>query len=104
MLKDIISTTSSHPHPVIYLRGFRDTDLNSIIDFMYCGEANVLESDVERFLDSAKDLKVDNVIDLYYMLLRINLGSIFCSKINRYIPIFLTQIYFCIPEIFKTNV
>ena len=64
-MKDIISTTSSHPHPVIYLRGFRDTDLNSIIDFMYCGEANVLESDVERFLDSAKDLKVDNVIDLY---------------------------------------
>ena len=61
VLKDIISTTSSHPHPVIYLRGFRDTDLNSIIDFMYCGEANVLESDVERFLDSAKDLKVDNV-------------------------------------------
>ena len=78
MLKDIISTTSSHPHPVIYLRGFRDTDLNSIIDFMYCGEANVLESDVERFLDSAKDLKVDNIIDLYSMLLRINLGSMFC--------------------------
>ena len=28
---------------------------------MYCGEANVLESDLERFLDSAKDLKVGTI-------------------------------------------
>ena len=51
------------------IKTYRDSALTSIIDFMYCGEANVLESDLERFLDSAKDLKVGT----YYMTIALNL-------------------------------
>ena len=32
---------NKHPHPLIYLRGFKSEDLVAILDFLYFGEANV---------------------------------------------------------------
>ena len=41
---------SKHPHPLIYLRGFLSKDLASILDFLYFGEANVLQESLDSFL------------------------------------------------------
>ena len=32
---------SRHPQPLVYMRGVRSDDLLAIVDFLYCGEANV---------------------------------------------------------------
>merc|ERR1719430_2111651 len=37
---------TKHPHPLIYLRGLRSEDLVAIMDFLYCGEANVLHANL----------------------------------------------------------
>jgi len=60
VLSEIIKNTE-YPNPVIYLRGFREQDLVSMVDFMYCGEAHIKESDLETFLNAAKDLQVSGL-------------------------------------------
>ena len=49
---------SKHPHPLIYLRGFQSKDLVSILDFLYFGEANVCEEDLDSFLTIAEDIQL----------------------------------------------
>ena len=49
---------NDHPHPLIFMRGTKKDDLASVIDFLYCGEANILEKNLESFLAIAGDLKV----------------------------------------------
>ena len=43
---------------MINIFNFREQDLVSMVDFMYCGEAHIKESDLETFLNAAKDLQV----------------------------------------------
>ena len=47
-----------HPHPLIYLKGFHSRVFASILDFLYCGEANVLQEDLDPFLAIADDIKL----------------------------------------------
>ena len=49
---------SKHPHPFIFLRGFQSKDFASIIDFIYLGEANVYQEDLDSFLAIAEDIKL----------------------------------------------
>ena len=48
----------SHPHPMIYMRGIKFEQLSALADFLYLGEANVLQEDIESFLKVASDLKL----------------------------------------------
>ena len=47
-----------HPHPLIYMRGMKFEDLLAIIDFLYCGEANVFQENLDSFLAVAEELKL----------------------------------------------
>jgi len=47
-----------HQHPLLYMRGVRHTDLQSILDFMYNGEVQVAQEDLNTFLAVAADLRV----------------------------------------------
>ena len=49
---------SKHPHPLIFLRGFQSKDFASILDFLYFGEANVYQEDLDSFLAIAEDIKL----------------------------------------------
>ena len=49
---------SKHPHPLIYLRGFQSKDLVSILDFLYFGEANVFQEDLDSFLAIAEEIRL----------------------------------------------
>ena len=42
-------------HPLIYLRGIKAENLVSIVDFIYNGQVNVLEENLNEFLDVAKE-------------------------------------------------
>jgi len=55
--------SSSHPHPMVYLRGVSYRDLTSLLDFMYQGEVKVEQRHLESFLNTAEDLKVKGLSD-----------------------------------------
>ena len=41
---------NKHPHPLIYMRGVRPENLMSMVDFLYYGEANVYQENLDSFL------------------------------------------------------
>ena len=41
---------TKHKHPMIYLRGIKSKDLTHILEFMYHGQVNVYEGDLQHFL------------------------------------------------------
>ena len=49
---------SKHPHPLLFLKGLRNSLLVSILDFIYDGEVNIAHEDLNEFLAAAEDLKV----------------------------------------------
>ena len=57
VLKDILKR-NKHPHPLIYMRGLKSEDLLAIIDFLYLGETNVLQENLDSFLALAEELRL----------------------------------------------
>ena len=49
---------NKHPHPLIYMRGTRSEDLTAIVDFLYFGEANVFQENLDTFLALAEELRL----------------------------------------------
>ena len=49
---------NKHPRPLIYMRGMKSDDLLAIVDFLYCGEANVYQENLESFLAIAEELQL----------------------------------------------
>jgi hypothetical protein len=47
-----------HEHPLLYLKGVKYADLVSVLNFMYHGEVNVAQEELNSFLAVAEDLKV----------------------------------------------
>ena len=47
-----------HQHPLLYLKGVKYSELLSILNFMYMGEVNVAQEELNSFLSVAEDLKV----------------------------------------------
>ena len=47
-----------HQHPLVYLKGVKYSELQSILNFMYVGEVNVAQEDLNSFLAAAEDLRV----------------------------------------------
>jgi len=57
MLRDTQRNTNSH-HPYIFLRGVSFPDLSAVLDFMYHGEVNVAQEDLNSFLAVAEELQI----------------------------------------------
>ena len=49
---------NKHPHPLIYMRGVKSDDLLAIVDFLYRGEANVFQENLDSFLAIAEELQL----------------------------------------------
>ena len=47
-----------HSHPLIYMRGVKSEDLVAMVDFLYYGEANVFQENLDSFLAIAEELKL----------------------------------------------
>jgi len=47
-----------HQHPLLYLKGVQFTDLQSVLNFIYHGEVNVAQEELNSFLAVAEDLQV----------------------------------------------
>ena len=49
---------ANQSHPIIYMRGLKAKDLGSILDFIYHGEANIYQADLDGFLALAEELQL----------------------------------------------
>ena len=49
---------NNHSHPIIYMRGILAKELEAILDFIYQGETNIYQEDLDGFLSLANDLQL----------------------------------------------
>ena len=49
---------NKHTHPLVYMRGLEYENLLSMVDFLYRGEANVYQENLESFLAMANELQL----------------------------------------------
>ena len=52
-----------HSHPLIYLRGTAKKDVQSLLDFIYSGETQVLQEELEGFMALASSLEVKGLVE-----------------------------------------
>ena len=53
---------NKHPHPLIFMRGLKTEDLVAILDFLYCGEANIHQENLDSFLAIAEELQLKGLM------------------------------------------
>jgi len=54
---------NNHEHPLIYLNGIRAADVSSIMDFIYTGETEVAENNLEILLSTGGNLRVKGLTE-----------------------------------------
>ena len=54
---------NTHPQPMIFLHGVRYSDITAILNFMYHGEVNVNQEDLQTFLAAAEELRIRGLSD-----------------------------------------
>ena len=57
---------NKHSHPLIYMRGMKSVDLVAMVDFLYFGEANVQQENLDSFLAIAEELQLKGLQGLNY--------------------------------------
>ena len=53
---------NSHSHPLIYLSGIDSTNLQFIIDYVYEGEVQIFQEQLDSFLDAAQKLQIAGLL------------------------------------------
>ena len=59
--KDILCKTQ-HSNPLIYLSGFSSKDLNLVMDYIYQGEVQIYQENLDRFLEIAQKFQLDGLM------------------------------------------
>ena len=52
----------NHARPLLYLKGMKSVDVGSILDFLYLGEANLDQDNLESFLAVAEELQLKGLM------------------------------------------
>ena len=53
---------NKHVHPLLYMRGMKSKDLLAVLDFLYCGETNVYQENLDSFLAIAEELQLKGLM------------------------------------------
>ena len=52
---------ANHTNPMIFLSGFHSKTLQAVLDYVYNGEVNLFQEEIDLFLESAQKLKIDGL-------------------------------------------
>ena len=58
VFKEILQIETQNKHPLIYLRGIQYSEIESILQFMYLGEAKFYEERMNKLLSAVRDLEI----------------------------------------------
>ena len=51
------------PEPFLYMRGLKSAHLAAVLDFLYCGEANIFQDDLDSFLALAEEFQLKGLTE-----------------------------------------
>ena len=68
----ILLKRNKHPHPLIYMRGVKPENLLAVVDFLYRGEANVYQENLDSFLAIAEELQLKGLMGQTELILNTN--------------------------------
>ena len=60
--QNILRRNKQAAHPLIYMRGMKSEDLVAIMDFLYCGEANIFQENLDSFLGIAEEFQLKGLM------------------------------------------
>ena len=61
VFKNILQMDTTSSHPIIYLRGIQYSEIESILQFIYLGEAKLHEERMNEFLSVSKNLEIQEL-------------------------------------------
>ena len=61
VMEDIINNCAQENHSIIYLKGIQHQEIESLLEFMYLGEATFYQDRMNEFLDAAKHLQIKEI-------------------------------------------
>ena len=60
-----VLSQNNHSHPLLCMDGLTFSDLNNILDYIYNGELQIYQKDLDRFLQIAQRLKLEGLPSSY---------------------------------------
>ena len=60
--KNILKFNNKHSHPLLCLEGISSAELNCILDYIYKGEVQIYQEQLDRFLTIAQRLKLEGLL------------------------------------------
>lgn len=60
--KNILKVNNKHSHPLLCLEGISSAELNCILDYIYKGEVQIFQEQLDRFLAIAQRLKLEGLL------------------------------------------
>ena len=55
--------TATQSHPLLYVWGIKERDLHKIVDFIYAGQVEIYQSDLDEFLRIIEKLEIQGIAD-----------------------------------------
>ena len=59
--KNIFRNNEKYQHPLLCLDGLSSKDLSNVLDYIYNGEVQIFQDDLDRFLAVAQKLKLEGL-------------------------------------------
>ena len=56
--RSLLKKVKNHQHPLIYMRGVTGSNLEAMVDFVYRGEADIFQENLDSFLVLAEELQL----------------------------------------------
>ena len=53
---------NKHPNPLLHLEGLSSNDIKNVLDYIYNGEVQIFQEDLDRFLNVAQRLKLEGLL------------------------------------------
>ena len=60
--RKILYKTNKHQHPLVYMRGLKAREMESVLEFIYHGETNIFQDDLDQFLQIAEELQLKGLV------------------------------------------
>ena len=61
VFKNMLTAASNSSNPVIYLRGIKQKQAESILQFLYLGQASVENEDIDEFINLTKEFSIQGL-------------------------------------------
>ena len=60
--RKLLKRANKQQHPLVYMRGLKARDLEAVLYFIYQGETNMFQDDLDRFLLIAEELQLKGLV------------------------------------------